>query len=150
MAVAGREAVICALGSPSPRRAGTLLEQGTKNLVTAMSHVGVQRLVCVTLLGTGSSRANASFFYREVILRVLSPMLPDKEGQERAVRSSDLEWTLVRPPRFVAGDSQGAIRVIREGERGRLDHVVRADLAGFLVECVAESKCIREVVAVGS
>jgi uncharacterized protein YbjT (DUF2867 family) len=36
-AIVGRDAVICALGTPSPRRRSTLLEQGTKNLVVAMS-----------------------------------------------------------------------------------------------------------------
>jgi uncharacterized protein YbjT (DUF2867 family) len=63
-------------------------------------------------------------------------MLPDNEAQEQAVRASDLEWVLIRPPRFVAGKRRGSIRVIREGERGRLGHVVRADLARFIVDCV--------------
>jgi uncharacterized protein YbjT (DUF2867 family) len=77
-------------------------------------------------------------------------VLPDKEAQEQAVRASDLEWVLVRPPRFVAGKPRGSIRAIREGERGRLGHVVRADLARFLVDCAAESKYVREALAVGS
>jgi uncharacterized protein YbjT (DUF2867 family) len=149
-AVLGRDAVICALGTPSPRRPSTLLEHGTQNLVAAMSQQGVRRLVCVTLLGAGSSRANASLFYREVIMRALAPMLPDKEAQEQAVRASDLEWVLVRPPRFVAGKPRASIRVIREGERGRLGHVVRADLARFLVDCAADGKYVREELAVGS
>ncbi len=149
-AVDGRDAVICALGTPSPRISSTLLGQGTRNLVAAMSQKGVRRLVCITLLGASSSRANASLFYREVILRALAPMLPDKEAQEQAVRASDLEWVLVRPPRFATGRPQGSIRVIREGERGRLGHVVRADLARFLVDCAAESMYVREALAVGS
>lgn len=69
----GRDAVICALGTPSPRRRSTLLEQGTANLVAAMSEAGVRRLACVTLLGVGSSGSNASLFYREDLLRVLAP-----------------------------------------------------------------------------
>ncbi len=149
-AVVGRDAAICALGTPSPRRRSTLLEQGTKNLVVAMSSEGVRRLACVTSLGTGSSRANASFFYREVMLRVLAPMLPDKEAREQAVRASDLEWVLVRPPRFVAGKRRGSIRVIHEGERGRLGHVVRADLARFIVDCVTTNTDVHEAVMVGS
>lgn len=95
-AVAGRDAVICALRTPSPRRWSTLLEEGTKNRVAAMGEQGVHRLACVTLLGAGSSGANASFFFREVILRVLAPMQPDKEAQERAVRGS----TAPRSSRF--------------------------------------------------
>ncbi len=149
-AVQGREAVICALGTPSPRRPRTLLEEGTKNLVAAMTQEPMQRLICVTLLGAGSSRANASLLYRGVVLRLLAPMVPDKEAQERAVRDSDLEWLIVRSPRFVGGKARGRLRVIREGQRGRLGHVVRADLARFLVDSVADSQHLGQAVAVGS
>lgn len=68
-ALDGRGAVICALGTPSPRRRSTLLQVGTANLVAAMAGAGVPRLVCVTLLGVGSSRANASLLYRAAICR---------------------------------------------------------------------------------
>ena len=149
-AVEGREAVICALGTQSPRGASTLLQEGTRNLVFAMDHAGVRRLVCVTLLGTDTSRANASFIYRQVILRALAPMLPDKQAQEDVVRSSELDWTLVRPPRFTGGKPGGELRVIAEGQPGRVGHVVRADLAGFLLDCATENRHLREAVAVGS
>lgn len=149
-AVSGREAVICALGTPSPRQASTLLREGTGNLVVTMDQAGVRRLVCVTLLGTGRSRANASLLYRQVILRALAPMLPDKQAQEDVVRSSQLDWTLVRPPRFTGGKPGGRLRVIPEGQPGRVDHVVRADLARFLLDCATENRHLREAVAVGS
>ena len=150
VAVAGHDAVICALGTPSPRRVSTLLGRGSENLVEAMTEAGVRRLACVTLLGLGSSRANCSLFYREVILRVLAPMVPDKEAQERAVRGSGLDWVLIRPPRFVSGRPRGALKVIAEGERGRLGRVVRADLARFLMDCTGEDRFVREALAVGS
>jgi uncharacterized protein YbjT (DUF2867 family) len=149
-ALGGREAVICALGTPSPRRGGSLLGDGTRNLIDAMSQEGVRRLVCVTLLGLGSSRANTSLFYREVILRVLAPMIPDKERQEEVVRASGLEWVLVRPPRFVAGKPGHDLRVMHEGERGRIGRVVRADLARFLLDCAASDTYVGEAMAVGS
>lgn len=150
LAAVGREAVICALGTPSPRRPSTLLEQGTKNLVAAMNQASVSRLVCVTLLGAGNSRVNASLFYREAILRVLAPMLPDKEAQEQTVRASGIEWVLVRPPRFVKRKSGSSVRAIREGEQGRAGHVVRSGLARFLVECAATDTWVGQAVAVGS
>ena len=106
--------MICALGTPSP-----LLERGTRNLVTAMSELGVPRLVCVTLLGTGASRANAALLYRTLILRMLATMVPDKEAQEQVVRASDLDWVLVRRPRFAASRPRGSLGVIAEGEPGR-------------------------------
>jgi hypothetical protein len=60
-----------------------------------MTKQGVRRLVCVTLLGVGASRSNCSFIHGELILRALSPMLPDKEAQEQVVRDSGLDWVLV-------------------------------------------------------
>lgn len=61
-AVAGRNAVVCALGTPSPRQASSLLEDGTRNLVAAMKRASIPQLACVTLLGTAGSNRNASPF----------------------------------------------------------------------------------------
>ena len=116
-----RDAVICALGTPSPRRATTLLEEGTANLVAAMKQVGVPRLICVTLLGVGESGANAALLYRHIVFRLLSPMVPDTVNQERVVRDSGLDWVLVRPPTIIGGRQGARVRVLHEGERGRVD-----------------------------
>jgi NAD(P)H-binding len=78
----------------------------------------------VTLLGTAGSKRNASPLYRYVILRVLAPMVPDKENQERVVPESGLDWVLVRPPRFVNGQGRPP-RGLRAGARGRVGHVRR-------------------------
>lgn len=149
-AVGGKDAVLCALGTPSPRKAITLLEDGTRNLVAAMEQESVRRLVCVTLLGVGESRANASLFYGNVILRVLAPMVPDKENQERVVRESGLEWVLVRPPRFVNGKVNATPRVFRAGESGRVGSVRRRDLARVVVDGADRDEYVRQAIAVGS
>lgn len=149
-AVAERDAVICALGTPSPRKPSMLLREGTGKLVAAMTERHVPRLVCVTLLGIGASRSQCSWVYRELVLRVLTPMLPDKEAQEQVVSGSQLDWVIVRPPRFTRGRSGGSVAVLREGDPGQLGHVVRADLARFLVECAAGREHSREPVSVGS
>jgi uncharacterized protein YbjT (DUF2867 family) len=115
-----------------------------------MRQEGSRRLVCVTLLGVGPSRSSASLFYRAIILRVLAPMVADKEAQEKVVRASGLDWTLVRPPRFAGGRARGTLRVITEGQRGRAGHVARRDLARFLVDCASKDLYVGEAVAVGS
>ncbi len=90
-AVGGHDAVVCALGTPSPRTATTLLEEGTANLVEVMTRLQVSRLVCVTLLGVGQSRANTALLYRHIILRLLAPMVPDK--QTRSAWCAPAVWT---------------------------------------------------------
>lgn len=148
-AVAGCAAVICALGTPSPRKPTSLLERGTANLVAAMTRVGVSRLVCVTLLGVGGSRPNTALLYRHVILRVLAPMVPDKESQEQVVRDSGLDWVLVRPPTIVGLASGHPARVIQEGERGRVGLVSRKPLADLLVHAAGTDEYGDQAIAVG-
>jgi len=147
-AVQGCNAVICALGTPSPRKPTTLLEWGTANLIAAMTGTGVTRLVCVTLLGVGRSRPNTALLYRHVILRVLAPMVPDKENQEQVVRNSGLAWVLVRPPTII-GLGSGPARVIREGERGRIGLVSRTSLADLLVHAAGTDEYTHLAIAVG-
>ena len=81
---------------------------------------------------------------------MLAPMVSVKEAQEQAVRGNDLDWVLIRRPPFVAGRPRGTMKVIAEGEPGRLGRIVRADLARFLVDCASQDRYVREVLAVGS
>jgi uncharacterized protein YbjT (DUF2867 family) len=148
-ALAGKDAVVCALGTPTPRQASSLLEDGTRNLTEAMKRSSVPRLVCVTLLGTADSKRNASPLYRYVILRALAPMLPDKENQERVVRDSGLEWVLVRPPCFV-NSSRGQPRVLRPGDNGRVGHVSRQGLARVLIDAAERPHYVHQAIVVGS
>ena len=66
------------------------------------------------------------------------------------MRESDLDWVLVRPPRFVKGKPRGDICVVREGEPGRLGHVIRDDLARFLVKSAVDERHVSAAAAVGS
>jgi uncharacterized protein YbjT (DUF2867 family) len=54
------------------------------------------------------------------------------------VRESGLDWVLVRPPRSVDEKRNARVRVIREGQPGRVGSVRRQDLARLVVEA-AES-----------
>lgn len=148
-AVQGCHAVICALGTPSPRTASTLLEDGTRNLVQVITEQHVSRLVCVTLLGLGGSRANTALLYRHLILRVLRPMVPDKERQEQVVRSSGLDWVLVRPPTITGLRARRRARVIVEGGSGRVGLVGRDALADLLVTAAETDDYLRQAIAVG-
>ena len=149
-AVAGQEAVLNALGTPSPRRPSTLLEEGTKNIVEAMERQGVRRMVCVTILGTGDSgRRHGNLFYRLFVLGFfVSPMLEDKERQEEVIRVSRLDWTIVRPPRYTDEPKSGGYRVIGDGG-GRVGRIGRADLADFVLDQLDDRSYVRRAVVVG-
>jgi putative NADH-flavin reductase len=148
-AVRGQDAVLSALGTPNPRKPSTLLSEGTKNLVDAMKRNGVERLVCVTILGTGDSGRHGSLFYKLFVLGYfVKHMLEDKERQEVVIRQSGLEWTIVRPPRYTDEPESGNYRVITDSG-GRIGKIGRKDLAGFMLDQLDDTSHVRRAVAVG-
>ena len=76
----------------------TLFSQSTRILVDAMKAAGVKRLIAVTGLGAGDSRGHGGLLYDAVVFPLLlKRVYDDKDVQEWIVRSSGLDWTIVRP-----------------------------------------------------
>ena len=70
----------------------------TRILVDAMKVAGVKRLIAVTGLGAGDSRGHGGFLYDAVVFPLLlKRVYDDKDVQEWIIRSSGLDWTIVRP-----------------------------------------------------
>ena len=149
-AVREQDAVVSTLGTPSPRKPSTLLSEGTKNVVEAMERHGVRRLVCVTILGTNDSgRRHGNPFYRLFVLGfVVRPMLEDKEHQEEVIRRSNLEWTIVRPPRYTDEPRGGGYQIIADGG-ARVGKMGRADLANFMLHQLDDHSYVHKAVVVG-
>jgi len=143
-AVAGQGAVLCAIGSGAKRT--TLREDGTRNIVAAMEKTGVSRLICLSSLGVGDSRANLPFFTKYVIVGVfLRHAFADHERQEAAVRTSSLEWTIVRPPHLMDGPRTGSYRVgFSPTDREIQGKISRADVADFMLKQLTDDSYIRK------
>ena len=76
----------------------SLFSQSTRVLVDAMKAAGVKRLVSVTGLGAGESRGHGGLLYDAVVFPLLlKRVYDDKDVQEWIIRSSELDWTIVRP-----------------------------------------------------
>lgn len=134
-ALKGVSAVVSALGTPLQLKRVTLLSEGTKNLLDAMTDTGVQRLLCITGMGAGDSRGHGGFFYDRILLpALLSRIYADKDRQEALVRGSTLDWLLVRPAFLTDEPARGRYRAITRFAPGeRLTRIARADVAQFLV-----------------
>jgi NAD(P)H-binding len=62
-----------------------------------MEEAQVKRLICVTGFGAGDSRGRGGFLYNTAFHLLLGRIYDDKDVQERIVRSSNLDWVIVRP-----------------------------------------------------
>jgi len=135
-AVDGCDAVIGALGirKGAPK---TLVADGTERILRAMGNHGVRRYVGLSAFGAGDSRDGS--LYVRVTWAMLRPNLEDKERHERLIQASNLDWTLVRPPRLTDAPATGRYRVGTDVKMSLASKVSRADVAAFMLEQLAET-----------
>ncbi len=149
-AVASQEAVLSCLGHKRWMIPTRILSRGTENLLTAMAQHGVQRYLGVTALGVGASWWRMGLYYTLFVLPVILQFyFWDKLRQERIVRASGLDWTIVRPGALTNGRARGRWRA-GEGIGNPLwtVRIARADVARFLLDELVEKRHLRETVAV--
>jgi putative NADH-flavin reductase len=95
----GVDAVLSTLGV-FIKKPGTPLTDMTGPILQAMNDEGVSRIVCMSSLGVGDTRKLGNLTVRFVTSVILKHVLVDKQCQENLLAKSELEWTILRPPRI--------------------------------------------------
>ncbi|TYP83766.1 NAD(P)-dependent oxidoreductase [Blastococcus xanthinilyticus] len=126
-AVQGQDAVVVTLGISENTlkvrllgSSGTPMDvrsRGTAVVVAAMRAHGVRRLVVQSSFGVGPTRELLPLSSRVVFALMIRQQIQDTERQERVVRASGLDWTIVQPvyltdaeepaARSITGEVQG-------------------------------------------
>ena len=113
----------------------TLFSDSTRILIDAMKVAGVKRLIAVTGLGAGDSRGHGGFIYDAVVFPLLlKRVYDDKDVQEWIIRSSGLDWTIVRPGLLTNRPATGRYRVLTASKDWQFGAISRSDVADFLVQ----------------
>lgn len=135
--VAGQDAVLVTLGNG---RKGVVRAEGTRQVIAAMERNRVKRLICQSTLGAGDSRGSLDFLWKHIMFGLLlRPALADHEQQEKYVRASTLDWTIVRPSAFTDGPRTGDYRHgFGPEERNLTLKISRADIAEFLLDQITD------------
>ncbi|MEU9735151.1 NAD(P)H-binding protein [Streptomyces sp. NPDC048002] len=151
-AVAGRDAVISALGVPFARRPVTVYSEGITHIAQAMTKHEVRRLVCVssTVL-FGVPAPGETFLFRKVLEPAIERTLgrtvyEDMRRMEGVVRETDHLWTVVRPAGLFDTDAVSDYEVGTSRLPGRFTS--RADLAHALLREVTGEGHVRAFVDV--
>jgi putative NADH-flavin reductase len=143
-AVAGQDAILCALGTKVIRKS-TIQSDGTRNIVEAMQKTGVKRLVLETSLDVGDSRGQLGFLFAHLIrATLLRNIFEDKELQERIVRESGLDWILVRPAMLTDGPRTGNYRAGFSSSDKIARKISRADVADFMLKQATSNEFLRQ------
>ncbi|HEY1216786.1 MAG TPA: SDR family oxidoreductase [Bryobacteraceae bacterium] len=145
-ALKGHDAVLSAFGPrvPIAKADEHLLRDFAAALIPAMLRADVKRLIV----------ESSAFLFKDSVIpptyivgRLLFPsVVADASAMEEIVRSSPLEWTLIRPPRLTDGPHSRKYRV-REGHLPRFGFSIsRADVADCFLRALGEKKWIRKIV----
>jgi putative NADH-flavin reductase len=115
-----------------------------------MKRHDVSRVVMLSALGAGNSRAQAPAALRLAFRTLLRQVGKDKAKAEELLRRSDLDWTLVYPPSLVGGPRTGAYRHGGDLELRGMPKITRADVAEFMLTLATDSSYSRMPVVVSS
>lgn len=144
-AVAGKDAVLCALGTKVIGR-NTIQSDGARNIVRAMEKTGVRRLVLESSLDVGDSKGQLGFLFAHVIRpTLLRNIFKDKELQEQIVRTSPLDWIIVRPAMLTNAERTGKYRAgFPPTDHSITRKISRADVADFMLKQTTENTYLRQ------
>lgn len=136
-AIAGHDAVLWAVRPAPVRHGADAFEAGIPFVVAAMREHRVRRLVCVSCGPALSARGRFTF------RRAMAD--PGQDLREAPVRTSALDWTLVRTATLTQAPATRRCRVL-EPDTVRAPRIARADVAAFLVTELERSGYLRKTV----
>lgn len=148
--VADADAVVSTLGPTA--KEGSLHTDTARALVAAMDAAVVRRFVGVSGAGIdvpGDEKSLSAKLISKIIQTVGGEVVKDKPAEYAVYAASDLDWTLVRPPRLVEGKPTG--RLEHHAHRStKSTKITRADLATFLADEIEQDRYPRRAPFVAS
>ncbi len=135
-AVEGQDAVLCALGVDK-NKPGTLLSEGTRNILRAMESTGVKRFICMSSAGILGN--DAGFWFGKVFMPLfLKHVFEDKKRQATVIRESNAEWVIIRPTGLTDAPKTNTYKINLEIPTSR--SIPRADVADFMLKLLVDKK----------
>lgn len=128
-------AVVSTLGARAVK--GTRPDfEGNRNAVDAARSAGVSRFVLVTVIGAGDSYAASPWIAR----RILDTVMKEKTKAEDYLKTSGLDYTIIRPGGLLDKEAQG--RAYLTEDTRSMSWIRRSDLARLTVQALDDPRAI--------
>jgi putative NADH-flavin reductase len=143
----GHDVVLSVLGvHPSQAfRPHTLIQDCAASTVSAMTRIGVKRLVLVSAAVLFPERGLRFAFFRWLLRHVKR----DLGRAEDIVRATSLDWTIARPPRLL-NKADEAYRSVSDALPAGGYSMSFRGLAAFMLDAVEQHTHVHEIVGVSS
>jgi len=146
-----RDAVaVCCVFGPRPPFTDVFCAEATRAVIAAMRATGGRRLLCVTgaMIGDVPSRSRPMTWMARTFGWRRPAVAADRLEQEAVVMASELDWTIIKPPRLTDGDPTGRIAAGTDLPVDLRSAITRADLAQFMLDAVADAMFVGQRVLV--
>jgi putative NADH-flavin reductase len=135
----GQDAVIQCLGigGKGDGKPTTFISDATKIIVAEMEKTQVKRLIAMSNVGAGNSRAFQPWFFNKIILPYflnwLKVIIDDKNVMEPIIANSTLDWTIVRCPNIIEKAAKNKVTATLDGKNLKLS-ITNVDTANFILQ----------------
>jgi putative NADH-flavin reductase len=149
--IENKDVVISAIGKNSFKPT-TLYSQGNKNLITAMQKTGVKRVFFISASGLDVNPTHSlivKFATKYILQKLLRNMYADIRIMEQSVRQTDLNWTIMRPPRLTNKPVTGKYRIAINTFLNQGLSISRGDVANFMIKNIANETTYQKTVEIG-
>jgi putative NADH-flavin reductase len=145
-ALPGNDVVLSALGTRG-LGATSVLADGVRATIEAMRCTGVRRLVIVS---SSLLDSNIGWMGRFIGRTMLRHHVHDQHAMEKQVTESDLDWTVLRAPRFSNGAFTGRYIVTAESEGRETPGLpmAREDVACMMLDTAERGNHAKEIVRI--
>ncbi len=141
-ALDGADALISTLGG-----SGSLISDSTQAIIDAAPKAGVSRVVVLSSFLVERDRFDP--VTRLLTNLAMGSMIKDRSAGEKALRDSDLDWTIVYASGLTDGPPSGSVVVLTTGRKWSLSRrIARADVAAWLVEAATSPQTSRRSVSI--
>jgi uncharacterized protein YbjT (DUF2867 family) len=158
-AVRGADAVLSCLGARTPSEAKSeIAANGTQRIVNAMIAIGITRFVAISAapVATVASAHNPKpvpdagdgilvrFALGPIVKWVFKHQYADLAKMEHVIKSSRLNWTILRPPRLIDGNRSSNARpfVTTKNQNAPGGTVKRIHLAELMLDTIGNAETI--------
>ncbi|GGB00429.1 NAD(P)-dependent oxidoreductase [Puia dinghuensis] len=153
--LSGETVVVSAIGVSGGLKGDkptTLYSQGALNLLEAMKRRGTRRVYFISASAVEISPvmpAFARFAAKNILGKLLRHMYADLRLMESKVKESDLDWTIIRPPRLTNKAGTGHYRfAVNQWLKNSLS-ISRADVADFMIHHSEDTDTYKGIVEMG-
>lgn len=151
-ALKGSRAVISLLG-PGPKVVRGELSSGVQRMLDVAKAQGVERVIVLATPSAAAPEDRRDWLFGALVLSVklgLRAAYDEIVAIGEAVRSSPLNWTLVRVPLLINGGPTGQVRAGFLGTGVVRARLTRSDLAQFFVDQLDDSRWSRSAPAISN